>query len=44
MAAKVFVLTQTAVGRNKEMVTALKQPEGLKVRREDIREKRNLPF
>jgi DNA-binding Lrp family transcriptional regulator len=30
MAAKVFVLIETAVGRNKEMVTALKQLEGLK--------------
>ena len=30
MAAKAFVLIETAVGRNKEVVTALKQIEGVK--------------
>ncbi len=30
MAAKAFVLIETVVGRNKEVVTALKQLEGLK--------------
>ncbi len=30
MAAKAFVLIETVVGRNREVVTALKQLEGLK--------------
>ncbi|MBA7465371.1 hypothetical protein ES707_00533 [subsurface metagenome] len=30
MAAKAFVLIETVVGRNKEVVTALKQLEGVK--------------
>ena len=30
MAAKAFVLIETAVGRNKEVVTALKQLKGVK--------------
>jgi len=30
MAAKAFVLIETAMGRNKEVVTALKQLEGVK--------------
>ena len=30
MAAKAFVLIETVVGRNKEVVTALKQVEGVK--------------
>ena len=30
MAEKAFILIETAVGRNKEMVTALKQLEGVK--------------